>query len=60
MFYLEDDSEDEEKVHKGILSKTQAVYHGKAPPGILVSFIHPHPAPLLECSIWVEPPNEGD
>ncbi|KAF7478470.1 phosphatidate phosphatase LPIN2 [Marmota monax] len=35
MFYLEDDSEDEEKVHKGLLSKTQAVYPGKAPPGIL-------------------------
>uniref|UniRef100_A0A8C9QCR6 phosphatidate phosphatase n=1 Tax=Spermophilus dauricus TaxID=99837 RepID=A0A8C9QCR6_SPEDA len=35
MFYLEDDSEDEEKVHKGFLSKTQAVYPGKAPPGIL-------------------------
>ncbi|MBZ3887168.1 Phosphatidate phosphatase LPIN2 [Sciurus carolinensis] len=35
MFYLEDDSEDEEKVHKGLLSKTQALYHGKSPPGIL-------------------------
>ncbi|KAI5172242.1 phosphatidate phosphatase LPIN2 isoform X1 [Manis pentadactyla] len=36
MFYLEDDSEDEEeKVHEGSLSKTEGVYHGKAPAGIL-------------------------
>ncbi|XP_012507573.1 PREDICTED: phosphatidate phosphatase LPIN2 [Propithecus coquereli] len=35
MFYLEDDSEDGEKVPEGSLSKTQDVYHDKAPPGIL-------------------------
>ncbi|XP_058532969.1 phosphatidate phosphatase LPIN2 isoform X1 [Ochotona princeps] len=35
MFDSEDDSEDEEKVHEGSLSKTQGVSHGKAPPGIL-------------------------
>ncbi|XP_066103670.1 phosphatidate phosphatase LPIN2 isoform X1 [Saccopteryx bilineata] len=34
MFYLEDDSEDE-KVRGGSLSKTEDVYHGKAPAGIL-------------------------
>lgn len=39
MFYLDEDSEDEEeKVHEG-------VYHGKAPAGILVSDIHQHTAP---------------
>lgn len=48
MFYLEDDSEDEEeKVHEGSLSKTEGVYHGKAPAGILVSDIHPCPVPCL-------------
>lgn len=40
MFYLEDDSEDEEKVHEDSLRKTEDVYHGKAPAGILVSYIH--------------------
>ena len=40
MFYLEDDSEDEEKVHEGSLGKTEDVYRGKAPAGILVSYIH--------------------
>ncbi|XP_040826485.1 phosphatidate phosphatase LPIN2 isoform X1 [Ochotona curzoniae] len=35
MFDSEDDSEDEEKVHEGSLSKAQGVSHGKAPPGIL-------------------------
>uniref|UniRef100_A0A5F9CBW9 Lipin 2 n=1 Tax=Oryctolagus cuniculus TaxID=9986 RepID=A0A5F9CBW9_RABIT len=36
MFYVEDDSEDEEeKVHEDSLSKTQGIYHGKAPSGIL-------------------------
>ncbi|XP_035978226.2 phosphatidate phosphatase LPIN2 isoform X2 [Halichoerus grypus] len=37
MFYLEDDSKDEEeeKVHEDSLSKTEGVYHGKAPAGIL-------------------------
>nr|KAF6330406.1 lipin 2 [Myotis myotis] len=35
MFYLEDDSEDEEKVHEDSLSKTEDVYYGKAPAGIL-------------------------
>ncbi|XP_025742141.2 phosphatidate phosphatase LPIN2 isoform X1 [Callorhinus ursinus] len=37
MFYLEDDSEDEEeeKVHEDSLSKTEGIYHGKAPAGIL-------------------------
>lgn len=36
MFYLDEDSEDEEeKVPEG-------VYHGKAPAGILVSDIHQH------------------
>ncbi|XP_019611320.2 phosphatidate phosphatase LPIN2 isoform X1 [Rhinolophus sinicus] len=35
MFYLEDDSEDEEEVHEGSLSKTEDIYHGKAPAGIL-------------------------
>ncbi|CAK6447782.1 unnamed protein product [Pipistrellus nathusii] len=34
MFYLEDDSEDE-KVHEDSLSKTEDVYYGKAPAGIL-------------------------
>lgn len=34
MFYLEDDSGDE-KVHEGVLNKTEDVYHGKAPAGIL-------------------------
>lgn len=38
MFYLDEDSEDEEeKVPEG-------VYHGKAPAGILVSDIHQHTA----------------
>lgn len=41
MFYLEDNSEDEKKVQESSLNKTADVYHGKAPPGILVSFIHP-------------------
>lgn len=41
MFYIEDDSEDaEEKVNEGPFSRTEDVYHGKAPPGILVSAIH--------------------
>ncbi|XP_047552305.1 phosphatidate phosphatase LPIN2 isoform X1 [Lutra lutra] len=38
MFYLEDDNkyeEEEEKVHEDSLSKTEGVYHGKAPAGIL-------------------------
>ncbi|XP_045880022.1 phosphatidate phosphatase LPIN2 isoform X1 [Meles meles] len=39
MFYLEDDNkyeeEEEEKVHEDSLSKTEDVYHGKAPAGIL-------------------------
>ncbi|XP_036916602.1 phosphatidate phosphatase LPIN2 isoform X1 [Sturnira hondurensis] len=35
MFYSEDDSEDEEKVHEDSLSKTEGVYHGKVPAGIL-------------------------
>ncbi|XP_030889094.1 phosphatidate phosphatase LPIN2 isoform X3 [Leptonychotes weddellii] len=37
MFYLEDDSKDEEeeKVHEDSLGKTEGVYHGKAPAGIL-------------------------
>ncbi|KAF3829926.1 hypothetical protein GH733_001877 [Mirounga leonina] len=37
MFYLEDDSKDEEeeKVPEDSLSKTEGVYHGKAPAGIL-------------------------
>lgn len=43
MFYVEDDSEDEEeKVHEDSLSKTQGIYHGKAPSGILVSSICIH------------------
>lgn len=42
MFYLED-SEDEEEVHEGSLSKTEDVHHGKAPAGILVSCIHQCP-----------------
>lgn len=42
MFYLEDskDEEEEEKFHEGSLSKTGGVYHGKAPAGILVSYMH--------------------
>lgn len=44
MFYLEDDSEDEEeKVHEDSLSKTEGIYHGKAPAGILVSYMHQCP-----------------
>ncbi|XP_014939749.2 phosphatidate phosphatase LPIN2 isoform X1 [Acinonyx jubatus] len=36
MFYLEDDSTDEEKkVREGLLSETEGVCHGKAPAGIL-------------------------
>lgn len=36
MFYIEDDSEDaEEKVNEGPFSRTEDVYHEKAPPGIL-------------------------
>ncbi|XP_037662259.1 phosphatidate phosphatase LPIN2 isoform X3 [Choloepus didactylus] len=35
MFFLEDDSEEEKKVPEGSLSKTQGVYRGKAPSGIL-------------------------
>ncbi|XP_044921346.1 phosphatidate phosphatase LPIN2 isoform X1 [Mustela putorius furo] len=38
MFYLEDDNkyeEEEEEVHEDSLSKTEGVYHGKAPAGIL-------------------------
>ncbi|XP_029778819.1 phosphatidate phosphatase LPIN2 isoform X1 [Suricata suricatta] len=35
MFYLEDESTDEEKVHEGLLNETEGVYHGKAPAGIL-------------------------
>lgn len=47
MFYLEDDSEVEKKVHEGFLSKTEDVYHGKAPAGILVSYIHQCPGHCL-------------
>lgn len=47
MFYLEDDSkeeeEEEEKVHEDSLNKTEGVYHGKAPAGILVSYMHQCP-----------------
>lgn len=42
MFYLEDDNkyeEEEEEVHEDSLSKTEGVYHGKAPAGILVSYM---------------------
>ncbi|XP_050998714.1 phosphatidate phosphatase LPIN2 [Acomys russatus] len=35
MFYLEDNSEDEEKVEGSSLSNPAGVYRGKAPPGIL-------------------------
>lgn len=53
MFYLEDDSEDEEEVHEGSLSKTEDIYHGKAPAGILVSYIHQCHGGLLACSVWI-------
>lgn len=36
MFYLDEDSEDEEE------KAPEGVYHGKAPAGILVSDIHQH------------------
>lgn len=47
MFYLEDNSEDE-KAQESSLSKTAGVYRDKAPPGILVSCIHP----CLHCLAW--------
>lgn len=47
MFFLEENSEDEKKVQESSLSKTAGVYHGKAPPGILVSS-------LLPCLSWLE------
>lgn len=47
MFYLEDNSEDE-KAQESSLSKTAGVYRDKAPPGILVSSIHP----CLRCLAW--------
>lgn len=50
MFDSEDDSEDEEKVHEGSLSKAQGVSHGKAPPGILVSAICA-PACCSQCAV---------
>lgn len=50
MFDSEDDSEDEEKVHEGSLSKAQGVSHGKAPPGILVSAICA-PACCCQCAV---------
>lgn len=55
MFSLEDDSEDkEEKVHEGSLSKSEGVYHGKAPAGILVSYVHGCVICLLAQSGWFE------
>lgn len=48
MFYLEGDSTDEEKkVCEGLLSETEGVYHGKAPAGILVSYLHQCPSLCL-------------
>lgn len=58
MFYLEDDSEDEEKVHEDSLSKTEDVYYGKAPAGILVSYIHLCPGHFA-CSVWIILQEEG-
>lgn len=51
MFYLEDDSEDE-KVHEDSESKTEDVYYGKAPAGLLVSFICLCPGHFA-CSVWI-------
>lgn len=53
MFYLEDNSEDEKKVQASSLSETTGVYHDKAPPGILVSFIHPCLFLFAWGSVWV-------
>lgn len=52
MFYLEDDSEDEEKVHEDSLRKTEDIYYGKAPTSILVSYIHLCPGHFA-CSVWI-------
>lgn len=60
MFYLEDDSEDEEeKVHEGSLRKTEDVYHGKASAGILVSYIHLCPGHFV-CSVWGNTERRGE
>lgn len=55
MFSLEDDSGDEEeKVHEGSLSKSEGVCRGKAPAGILVSYVHRCVLCLLAQSGWLE------
>lgn len=59
MFYLEDDSEDEEKVHEDSLSKTEDVYYGKAPAGILVSYIHLCPGHFV-CLLSLDNTTRGE
>lgn len=55
MSYLEDNSEDEKKVQESLLSKTAGVYHGKAPPGILVSSLLPCLSLFAWGPVWVAP-----